>query len=35
MDEHNRIIIAGGGPVGYTAAYLLARNGIPVTLIRP
>ncbi len=33
MDEHNRILIAGGGPVGYTAAYLLARNGIPVTLL--
>lgn len=33
MDDSNRILIAGGGPVGYTAAYLLARRGIPVTLL--
>lgn len=32
MDDANRVLIAGGGPVGYTAAYLLARRGIPVTL---
>ena len=32
-DDANRILIAGGGPVGYTAAYLLARRGIPVTLL--
>ncbi len=28
-----RILIAGGGPVGACAAYLLARRGIPVTLV--
>ncbi len=29
----DRILIAGGGPVGATASYLLAREGIPVTLL--
>ena len=33
MTDANRILIAGGGPVGYTAAYLLARRGIPFTLL--
>ena len=33
MTSDNRIIIAGGGPIGYTAAYLLARRGIPCTLL--
>ncbi len=32
-EDTNRILIAGGGPVGYTAAYLLARRGIPVVLL--
>jgi 3-(3-hydroxy-phenyl)propionate hydroxylase len=32
-DDTNRILIAGGGPVGYTCAYLLARAGIPVVLL--
>ena len=30
---HNRIIVAGGGPVGAVATLLLARAGIPVTMI--
>ena len=31
--EPGSVLIVGGGPVGSTAAWLLARQGIPVTLI--
>ena len=31
MDK--RVLVAGGGPVGSTAAWLLARQGVPVTLV--
>src|ERR1700722_11935227 len=31
--RHNRVIVAGGGPVGGVATLLLARAGIPVTMI--
>ena len=33
MVDTNRVLIAGGGPVGYVAAYGLARRGIPFTLL--
>jgi 2-polyprenyl-6-methoxyphenol hydroxylase-like FAD-dependent oxidoreductase len=31
--QHDRVLIAGGGPVGSTVAWLLARRGVPVALI--
>jgi 3-(3-hydroxy-phenyl)propionate hydroxylase len=31
--ERDRVIVAGGGPVGSTVAYLLARENIPVIVI--
>ena len=32
MDDNNRVLIAGGGPIGYTTALNLAKYGIPFTL---
>ena len=33
MGKQKRILVAGGGPVGSTAAWLLTEAGIPVTLL--
>lgn len=33
VNDDERVLIAGGGPVGYTTALLLARRGIPFTLL--
>lgn len=32
MSEQDRVLIAGGGPVGTIAGYYLARHGVPVTV---
>ncbi|MEE3000554.1 MAG: FAD-dependent monooxygenase [Pseudomonadota bacterium] len=32
MSGDNRVLIAGGGPIGYTTAFNLAKYGIPFTL---
>jgi len=32
MQTHDRVAIVGGGPVGLTAAWLLAAKGVPVTV---
>lgn len=33
MSEYDKILIAGGGPIGFTIALNLARKGIPFTLL--
>ena len=32
-ESRDRVLIAGGGPVGFTVAFNLARRGIPFTLL--
>lgn len=33
MTQHDRVLIAGGGPIGYTVAINLAQRGIPFVLL--
>jgi len=33
MDARNKAVIIGAGPAGLTAAYLLAKQGLPVTVL--
>ncbi len=33
MNDQNRVLVAGAGPVGITVAYALLRQDIPVTLV--
>ena len=33
MSDNDRVLIAGAGPVGCSAALYLAQRGIPVTLV--
>ena len=34
-DNHHKLIVLGGGPGGYAAAFLAAEKGLDVTLIDP
>src|SRR5271170_5384181 len=33
MSDRERVLVAGAGPVGLVAAAVLARNGVPVTVL--